>query len=73
MPSAPPDAVTNDPALANNDPTQPDDALPSPILIVPYDPAAEDAVMEDAPVDEQPDARLAPGGASFAADAIEDT
>jgi len=30
------------------------------------DPAAEDAVMEDVPVDDQPDARLAPGDAHIA-------
>ena len=36
------------------------------------DPAAEDAVMEDVPVDEPPDARLAPGDVHVTDDAIEE-
>ena len=36
------------------------------------DPAAEDAVMEDVPVDEPPDALLAPGDVHVAEDAIEE-
>ena len=46
LPSAPTDAVANNPALADNDPSPPDDDLPSPILIAPSKPS-KDQIIND--------------------------